>query len=77
CIVIGVIVFGVMFYVMFKFCKFKGVVVVIFSYNIKVEVIWMVILVIILVVMVWLVMVNLIKFYDTCDLEMIVKVIGY
>lgn len=77
CMVIGVIVFGVMVYVIFKFCKFKGVVVVIFSYNIKVEIIWMVILVIILVVMVWLVMVNLIKMYDICDVEMMVKVIGY
>ncbi|MCF7752038.1 cytochrome c oxidase subunit II [Bacillus subtilis subsp. subtilis] len=77
CTVIGVIVFGAMFYAMFKFRKSKGAVAATFSHNTKAEVIWTVIPVIILVVMAWPATANLIKFYDTRDSEMTVKVTGY
>ncbi len=76
CTVIGVLVFGAMFYAMFKFRKSKGAVAATFSHT-KAEVIWTVIPVIILVVMAWPATANLIKFYDTRDSEMTVKVTGY
>ncbi|MGH8464777.1 MAG: cytochrome c oxidase subunit II, partial [Pseudomonas sp.] len=77
CTVIGVLVFGAMFYAIFKFRKSKGAVAATFSHNTKAEVIWTVIPVIILVVMAWPATANLIKFYDTRDAEMTVKVTGY
>jgi cytochrome c oxidase subunit 2 len=66
CTVIGVLVFGAMFYAIFKF-----------RHNTKAEIIWTVIPVLILVVMAWPATANLIKFYDTRDAEMTVKVTGY
>ncbi|MEN5102362.1 cytochrome c oxidase subunit II [Stenotrophomonas sp. TWI809] len=77
CTVIGVLVFGALFYAIFKFRKSKGAVAATFSHNTKAEVIWTVIPVIILVVMAWPATANLIKFYDTRDSEMTVKVTGY
>ncbi len=77
CTVIGVLVFGAMFYAIFKFRKSKGAVAAQFSHNTRAEVIWTVIPVIILVVMAWPATANLIKFYDTRDSEMTVKVTGY
>ena len=77
CTVIGVLVFGALFYAIFKFRKSKGAVAATFSHNTKAEVIWTVIPVVILVVMAWPATANLIKFYDTRDSEMTVKVTGY
>ncbi|MFF2047475.1 cytochrome c oxidase subunit II [Stenotrophomonas bentonitica] len=77
CTVIGVLVFGALFYAIFKFRRSKGAVAATFSHNTKAEVIWTVIPVIILVVMAWPATANLIKFYDTRDSEMTVKVTGY
>ena len=77
CTVIGVLVFGALFYAIFKFRKSKGAVAATFSHNTRAEVIWTVIPVIILVVMAWPATANLIKFYDTRDSEMTVKVTGY
>ncbi len=77
CTVIGVLVFGALFYAIFTFRKSKGAVAATFSHNTKAEVIWTVIPVIILVVMAWPATANLIKFYDTRDSEMTVKVTGY
>ena len=77
CTVIGVLVFGALFYAIFKFRKSKGAVAATFIHNTKAEVIWTVIPVIILVVMAWPATANLIKFYDTRDSEMTVKVTGY
>lgn len=77
CTVIGVLVFGALFYAIFKFRKSKGAVAATFSHNTKAEIIWTVIPVIILVVMAWPATANLIKFYDTRDSEMTVKVTGY
>src|SRR5688572_13219612 len=67
CTVIGVLVFGALFYAIFKFRKSKGAVAATFSHNTKAEIIWTVIPVIILVVMAWPATANLIKFYDTRD----------
>ena len=71
------LVFGALFYAIFKFRKSKGAVAATFSHNTKAEIIWTVIPVIILVVMAWPATANLIKFYDTRDSEMTVKVTGY
>ncbi len=75
--VIGVIVFGALFYACFKFRRSKGAVAATFSHNTRAEIIWTVIPVIILVVMAWPATANLIKMYDTRDAEMTVKVTGY
>ena len=77
CIVIGLIVFGVMGYAMFKFRKSKGAVPAQFSHNTTAEIIWTVIPVLILVVMAWPATAKLIAMYDTRDAEMTVKVTGY
>ena len=77
CTIIGILVFGAMFYAIFKFRKSKGAVAATFSHNTKAEIVWTVIPVIILVVMAWPATANLIKFYDTRDSEMTVKVTGY
>lgn len=77
CVVIGILVFGVMFIVMFCFCKLCGVVVEKWLYNIMFEVVWIMILVIILIVFVYLVMGGFILFVNIIGLQMIVKVIGY
>lgn len=75
--VIGVIVFGALFYAVFKFRRSKGAVAATFSHNTRAEVIWTVIPVVILVVMAWPATANLMKMYDTRDAEMTVKVTGY
>lgn len=77
CTVIGVLVFGAMGYAIFKFRKSKGAVAATFSHNTKAEIVWTVIPVLILIVMAWPATANLIKFYDTRDSEMTVKVTGY
>src|SRR5438105_15556451 len=51
CAVIGIIVFGAMFYAMYKFRKSKGAVAQQIHGNLKLEIIWTIILVIILVAM--------------------------
>ena len=77
CVVIGVIVFGAMFYAMFKFRRSKGAVASQFSHNTKAEIIWTVIPVIILVVLTIPAVKNLIKIYDTRDSQLTVRVTGY
>ncbi|WP_456362658.1 cytochrome c oxidase subunit II [Xanthomonas sp. 60] len=77
CTVIGAIVFGAMFYAIFKFRKSKGAVAATFSHNTKAEIVWTVIPIVILVVMAWPATANLIRMYDTRDAEMTVKVTGY
>ncbi len=77
CVVIGVLVFGAMFYAMFKFRKSKGAVAAQFSHNTTAEIIWTVVPVIILVVMAWPATAKLIAEYDTRDAAMTVKVTGY
>ncbi len=77
CVVIGVIVFGAMFYAMFKFRRSKGAVASQFSHNTKAEIIWTVIPVIILIVLTIPAVKNLIKIYDTRDSQLTVRVTGY
>jgi cytochrome c oxidase subunit II len=77
CVVIGVLVFGAMFYAMFKFRKSKGAVAAKFSHNTTAEIIWTIIPVIILVTMAWPATSKLISEYDTRDSAMTVKITGY
>lgn len=77
CVVIGVIVFGAMFYAMFKFRRSKGAVAAKFSHNTKAEIIWTVIPVIILIVLTIPAVKNLVKIYDTRDSALTVRVTGY
>jgi cytochrome c oxidase subunit II len=77
CVVIGIVVFGAMFYAMFKFRKSKGAVPAKFSHNTTAEVIWTVIPVAILLVMAWPATKTLVKMADTGDAEFTVKVTGY
>ena len=77
CVVIGLFVFGAMFFAMFKFRKSKGAVPAQFSHNTTAEIIWTVVPVIILVVMAWPATAKLIAEYDSRDSAMTVKVTGY
>lgn len=77
CVVIGVIVFGAMFYSMFKFRKSKGAVAAKFSHNTTAEVIWTVLPIAILVVMAIPATKVLYQMYDTGAPEMTVKITGY
>ena len=77
CVVIGVLVFGAMFYAMFKFRKSKGAVAAQFSHNTTAEIIWTVVPVVILIARAWPATANLIKMYDTRDSAMTVKITGY
>lgn len=78
CVVIGVIVFGAMFYAMFKFRKSKGAKPdVDFTHSTKLEIIWTVVPVALLVLMAFPATSKLIKMYDTRDAAMTVKVTGY
>jgi cytochrome c oxidase subunit 2 len=77
CCVIGAIVFGAMFYSMWKFRKSKGAVAAKFSHNTTAEVIWTVVPIIILVVMAVPATRVLLKMYDTSEAEMTVKITGY
>ncbi len=77
CVVIGVLVFGAMFYAMFKFRKSKGAVPATFSHNTTAEVIWTVIPVAILLVMAWPATKTLVTMADTGNAELTIKVTGY
>ncbi|MFL6593417.1 MAG: cytochrome c oxidase subunit II [Luteimonas sp.] len=77
CVVIGVLVFGAMFYAMFKFRKSKGAVASQFSHNTTAEIIWTIVPVIILIVMAWPATAKLISEYDTRDSQLTVKITGY
>jgi cytochrome c oxidase subunit 2 len=77
CVVIGVLVFGAMFYAMFKFRRSKGAVASQFSHNTTAEIIWTIVPVIILIVMAWPATTKLISEYDTRDSAMTVKITGY
>ena len=77
CVVIGVLVFGAMFYAMFKFRRSKGAVAAQFSHNTTAEIIWTIVPVIILIVMAWPATTKLISEYDTRDSAMTVKITGY
>ncbi|MBW8823538.1 MAG: cytochrome c oxidase subunit II [Xanthomonadales bacterium] len=77
CVVIGVIVFGAMFYALFAFRKSKGAVAAKFSHNTRAEIIWTVIPIIILVVLTIPTIRNLVYVYDTGKSDMTVRVTGF
>ena len=77
CVVIGALVFGAMFFAMFKFRKSKGAVASQFSHNTTAEIIWTIVPVIILIVMAWPATAKLISEDYTRDSELTVKITGY
>jgi cytochrome c oxidase subunit 2 len=77
CVAIGIVVFGAMFYAIFKFRKSKGAVAAQFSHNTTAEIIWTVIPILILVGMAWPATGTLVRMADTGDAELTVKITGY
>jgi cytochrome c oxidase subunit II len=78
CLGIGVIVFGAMFYAMFKFRHSKGAKPdVNFTHSTKLELIWTIVPVVLLVAMAFPATTKLMAMYDTTDAEMTVKITGY
>lgn len=77
CVVIGVIVFGAMFYAMFKFRKSKGAVAATWSHSTLMEAIWTVVPILILIVCAWPATKVLVKMADTTESEMTVQITGY
>src|SRR3990167_3416900 len=77
CVIIGIVVFGVMFYSIFKHRKSKGAVAQQFHENTTVEIIWTIIPVIILIAMAWPATKTLIEMYDTSESEVDIKITGY
>ncbi len=77
CVVIGIVVFGAMFYSMWKFRKSKGAVAAKWSHNTTAEVVWTVIPVLILLGMAFPATQKLVGITDTSDAEITVKITGY
>lgn len=77
CVAIGVVVFGVMFYALFKHRKSRGAVAAEFHESVTVEVIWTIIPFVILVAMAIPATTTLIEMYDTSAADITVKVTGY
>jgi cytochrome c oxidase subunit II len=77
CVVIGIIVFGAMFYSMFAHRKSRGVKPAQFSHSMLAETIWTVIPILILVVMAYPATKALIKMSDASGSTMTVKITGY
>jgi len=76
CVVIGIVVFGAMFWSMFFHRKSKGAVAAQFSHNTLAEIIWTVVPIVILVVLAVPATDTLFRMYDTSKSEMTVKVTG-
>ena len=77
CVVIGVAVFGVMFYSIFKHRKSKGAVAEHWHENTTVEVIWTVVPFVILISMAVPATATLINMYDTSEADVDIQVTGY
>jgi cytochrome c oxidase subunit 2 len=77
CVIIGIIVFGMMFVAMFRFRKSKGAVPATWSHNTKLEAAWTVIPILILICSAWPATTLLVRMADTSESEMTVKVTGY
>lgn len=77
CIVASVVVYGVMFYAIFKFRKSKGAVAANFHENTTLEVLWTLVPALILVAMAVPATQAMIRMYDTSDADMTVKVTGH
>ncbi|HBD23892.1 MAG TPA: cytochrome c oxidase subunit II [Oceanospirillaceae bacterium] len=77
CVAIGVVVFGVMFYVMFKHRKSKGAVAAQFDESVTLEWLWTVIPTIILIAMAVPATKTLVEMYDASDAQVDIKITGY
>jgi cytochrome c oxidase subunit 2 len=78
CVAIGIVVFGAMFYAMFKFRKSAGAKAdTSLVHSTKIEIVWTVIPVLILVVMAYPATRYLITMMDTRESQMTVKITGY
>jgi cytochrome c oxidase subunit 2 len=77
CTVIGVAVFGFMFYVMFAHRKSKGVTPANFHENLTVEILWTIVPALILIVMAVPATTALLKVYDTENPDIDIKITGY
>ncbi|WP_372610032.1 cytochrome c oxidase subunit II [Halomonas sp.] len=76
CVVIGVVVFGVMFYALFRFRRSKGAEAANFHENTTVEVLWTVIPMLILIAMAVPATATLKQMYDASDAELDVMITG-
>ena len=77
CVAIGVLVFGAMFYAMFRFRKSKGAVAAKWSHNLVMEAIWTTIPILILIGCAWPATNVLVKMADTTNADMVVQITGY
>lgn len=77
CVVVGVVVFGFLFYSIFAFRKSQGAKASSFHENTTVEVAWTVVPFIILIFMAWPSTTTLIEIYDTDDADLDILVTGY
>ena len=77
CTVIGIAVFGFMFYVMYAYRKSRGAVAANFHENHVVELIWTIVPALILIVMAIPATTALLKVYDTENADIDIKVTGY
>ena len=77
CVVIGVIVFAIMFYSMFAHRKSRGAVAANFHENTTAEIVWTIIPALILVVMAIPATKVIVNAYDTTEAELDIKVTGY
>ncbi|MFT5033708.1 MAG: cytochrome c oxidase subunit 2 [Bermanella sp.] len=77
CVVVGVVVFGFLFYSIFAFRKSKGAKASSFHENTTVEVAWTVVPFIILIFLAWPSTTTLIEVYDTDDADLDILVTGY
>jgi cytochrome c oxidase subunit 2 len=77
CVVVGVVVFGFLFYSVFAFRKSKGAKASSFHENTTVEIAWTIVPFLILVVMAWPATTTLIEIYDTDDADIDILVTGY
>ncbi len=77
CVVVGIVVFGFLFYSVFAFRKSQGAKASSFHENTTVEVAWTVVPFFILIFMAWPATTTLIEIYDTDDAELDILVTGY
>ena len=77
CVVIGVVVFGVMFWSIFAHRKSRGHKPANFHENTTVEVLWTIIPLVILVAMAIPASITLIDMYDTTEADVDIKITGY
>ena len=77
CVIIGLIVFSLMFIAMFRFRKSKGAVPATWSHSTKLEAAWTIIPILILIGSAWPATTLLMRMADTSESAMTVKITGY